>query len=471
MKKFLVAIDQGTTSTRAILFDLDGNIKFTSQFEFNQYFPKNGWVEHNPNEIWLTTLKALKKVIKKASLLRGKILSIGITNQRETTILWNKKTGKPAREIPKGLKSQWKPPTGKNLDFLTDRIFDQTKGFRFQEGTMRRYKYSIRDSMLNLRPGTTYNLEKTLRLTKGVLDHTVGLSATFDIAPGYTELYQNLEAAVNTAKANNIDKPFGEALRAALEKGDFSKVDAYNKTAAAWQKKNPGVDVPFIRKGGDPKKLITYFDDMSPEARENVLKIAEGKKGLAIETKGMTIGKLLDNSWCPTGNAYGGRIGFASGSGCPDSVKRKNFLMLTNDVRTGRVTGEAAEKIAKNAAKVVAKVGSKSALASILGPAGIGIDLAYEVGSIGFDMAMDSNVSLKQALQNNWLTGAFIPGTSQEEYNKGLVKFDSSARPMATIQNLIERKICKDSKTQIKKILKDWIKIKKIPCSIITRKG
>ena len=95
MKKFLVAIDQGTTSSRAILFDLDGNIKFTSQFEFNQYFPKNGWVEHNPNEIWLTTLKALKKVIKKASLLKGKILSIGITNQRETTILWNKKRGKP----------------------------------------------------------------------------------------------------------------------------------------------------------------------------------------------------------------------------------------------------------------------------------------------------------------------------------------------------------------------------------------
>ena len=95
MKKFLVAIDQGTTSTRVILFDLEGNIKFRSQFEFNQYFPKNGWVEHNPNEIWLTTLKALKKVIKKASLLKGKILSIGITNQRETTILWNKRTGKP----------------------------------------------------------------------------------------------------------------------------------------------------------------------------------------------------------------------------------------------------------------------------------------------------------------------------------------------------------------------------------------
>ena len=95
MKKFLVAIDQGTTSSRAILFDLDGNIKFTSQFEFNQYFPKNGWVEHNPNEIWLTTLKTLKRVINKSSKLKGKIISIGITNQRETTILWNKKTGKP----------------------------------------------------------------------------------------------------------------------------------------------------------------------------------------------------------------------------------------------------------------------------------------------------------------------------------------------------------------------------------------
>ena len=95
MKKFLVAIDQGTTSTRAILFDVKGNVKFTSQLEFKQYFPKNGWVEHNPNEIWLGTLRVLKKVIKRASFLKGNIISLGITNQRETTILWNKKTGKP----------------------------------------------------------------------------------------------------------------------------------------------------------------------------------------------------------------------------------------------------------------------------------------------------------------------------------------------------------------------------------------
>ena len=95
MKKFIISIDQGTTSSRVILFDTKGNIVFVSQFEFKQYFPKNGWVEHNPIEIWSTTLKALKQVINKAKKLKGHILTIGITNQRETTILWNKKTGKP----------------------------------------------------------------------------------------------------------------------------------------------------------------------------------------------------------------------------------------------------------------------------------------------------------------------------------------------------------------------------------------
>jgi len=95
LKKFIISIDQGTTSSRVILFDTSGNIIFVSQFEFKQYFPKNGWVEHNPNEIWSTTLKALKQVINKAKKLKGHILTIGITNQRETTILWNKKTGNP----------------------------------------------------------------------------------------------------------------------------------------------------------------------------------------------------------------------------------------------------------------------------------------------------------------------------------------------------------------------------------------
>ena len=95
MRKFIISIDQGTTSSRAILFDLKGKPVFVSQLEFTQYFPKDGWVEHDPEEIWSTTQKVLKNVIQKSKKLKGKILTIGITNQRETTILWNKKTGKP----------------------------------------------------------------------------------------------------------------------------------------------------------------------------------------------------------------------------------------------------------------------------------------------------------------------------------------------------------------------------------------
>ena len=94
MEKFIVALDQGTTSSRAILFSKTGKLIYSSQKEFTQYFPKDGWVEHNPNDIWRTTNKVLKDVIYKANQLKGEILTIGIANQRETTILWNKKSGK-----------------------------------------------------------------------------------------------------------------------------------------------------------------------------------------------------------------------------------------------------------------------------------------------------------------------------------------------------------------------------------------
>jgi len=94
-KNFIISIDQGTTSSRAILFDLKGKPIYSSQKEFTQYFPKSGWVEHNPEEIWSTTKTALLNVLKRAKQVKGNILTIGITNQRETTVLWNKKTGKP----------------------------------------------------------------------------------------------------------------------------------------------------------------------------------------------------------------------------------------------------------------------------------------------------------------------------------------------------------------------------------------
>ncbi len=92
-KKYVLALDQGTTSSRAILFDRYGRIVNISQKEFTQIYPNPGWVEHNPKEIWETQLNAAKEAIRNISVLE--IACIGITNQRETTILWDKNTGEP----------------------------------------------------------------------------------------------------------------------------------------------------------------------------------------------------------------------------------------------------------------------------------------------------------------------------------------------------------------------------------------
>ena len=91
----ILAIDQGTTSSRAIIFSKSGKKLISSQLEFRQYFPKNGWVEHNPNEIWSTTIKVTKNVLLKSKKLKINIKALGITNQRETTICWDKRTGEP----------------------------------------------------------------------------------------------------------------------------------------------------------------------------------------------------------------------------------------------------------------------------------------------------------------------------------------------------------------------------------------
>ncbi|MFA4661458.1 glycerol kinase GlpK [Pyrococcus kukulkanii] len=92
--KAVLALDEGTTSARAILFDKESNVLGIGQFEFPQYYPKPGWVEHNPEEIWEAQVKAIKVAIEKAKLSPNDIVAIGITNQRETTIIWDK-NGKP----------------------------------------------------------------------------------------------------------------------------------------------------------------------------------------------------------------------------------------------------------------------------------------------------------------------------------------------------------------------------------------
>jgi glycerol kinase len=91
----ILALDQGTTSSRAIVFNHDGSIRAVAQQEFRQIFPQAGWVEHDANEIWQTQLDTARAALAKAGLTAGDIAGIGITNQRETTVLWDRKTGEP----------------------------------------------------------------------------------------------------------------------------------------------------------------------------------------------------------------------------------------------------------------------------------------------------------------------------------------------------------------------------------------
>ena len=95
MNKYILAIDAGTTSSRAILFDKNAEVVEIAQYEFDQIFPKEGWVEHNALEILNTQLRAIRDVINNSKIDPNNIDSVGITNQRETTVIWNKKTGKP----------------------------------------------------------------------------------------------------------------------------------------------------------------------------------------------------------------------------------------------------------------------------------------------------------------------------------------------------------------------------------------
>ena len=92
---YLLALDQGTSSSRSIVFGRDGQIVAMAQREFRQIYPQPGWVEHDPMEIWQTQLETAQEVLRKAGLSASQVRAIGITNQRETTVVWNRRTGRP----------------------------------------------------------------------------------------------------------------------------------------------------------------------------------------------------------------------------------------------------------------------------------------------------------------------------------------------------------------------------------------
>jgi len=138
-KDYILSIDQGTTSSRAVLFNHKGEIVETAQQEFEQFFPKPGWVEHDANEIWTSVLACMAGVLRKSDVDPSQIAGIGITNQRETTVVWDRNTGKPiykaivwqsrqTSEICKELKEQGHEELfRKKTGLLIDAYFSGTK--------------------------------------------------------------------------------------------------------------------------------------------------------------------------------------------------------------------------------------------------------------------------------------------------------------------------------------------------------
>jgi len=124
---YILALDQGTTSSRAILFDEDGTVQSVAQKEFEQIYPKPGWVEHNPNEIWSTQMGTASEVLSRAGVKASNVAAIGITNQRETTIVWDRNTGEP---IHNAIVWQDRRTSG-----LCDRLRDNGYADLFQKNT------------------------------------------------------------------------------------------------------------------------------------------------------------------------------------------------------------------------------------------------------------------------------------------------------------------------------------------------
>ena len=137
-REYILAIDQGTTSCRALLFDPNCQVTGLAQQEFTQHFPREGWVEHDANEIWNTQLAVINKVIADSKINSSNIKTIGITNQRETTLVWNKETGEPIHhaivwqdrrtsDYCDSLKSQWTGMVKKKTGLIIDAYFSGSK--------------------------------------------------------------------------------------------------------------------------------------------------------------------------------------------------------------------------------------------------------------------------------------------------------------------------------------------------------
>ena len=331
---------------------------------------------------------------------------------------------------------------GRNKLFNTEMI----DPFTGEKSTYKKVYENIYKNIKTTAYGTKKGYSRVSAMA-GHIDHEFGTKKypfnNLRISTGQQNLM--FKTLADAAENNEALKPYVKALEAEMYTGgsvDDQIKAIVNETNELGKivKNAPGkITIPTATETAAFKFLKNEIPDI-PESVINYLQPkAEAAEKILQETP--NLGKAFDiqisDYFCDRkAGAKGGRLGFANGT-CPISEKKKNLVNYSKRVVAGDVAPETAERIAKEVAKVTAKVGSKGALATFLGPAGIGLDIVYEVGSIGFDMAYGT--PFKRALENNWITGAFTKTTGEEAYNKDLFAKFPQAQPYGRAGEIINR--------------------------------
>jgi hypothetical protein len=297
----------------------------------------------------------------------------------------------------------FKYPSADKAFEILDSIEDRSSTFGFQDGAVRELKFNVRDNLLNFKKGSSMSLRRMLSeviansdIAGSVIDEAVGLTASYDKLPGYTEATQILPTKLNQRKAFEIDKPFNEIINKVYDGTATSKeIKAYNASARKFMKETK-IDVPIIRStvtGDDiknPSKYIRNLGSFSEEAQKNILDLAKNKN-FVIQTGARPLSLQKGKATMETAREFlnpkqeqkikdlfcGNKNGKQPGT-CPIGEAMDNLVKETNAVKQGQIKGKAAERIAKNASKV-ARFGTGAGLAKLLGPYGIAAEAVFEV--------------------------------------------------------------------------------------------
>ena len=317
-----------------------------------------------------------------------------------------------------------KIPTTEKLNNILSEFPSQDQWGKFASGTLRDAKLQIRDKLLKTKGPKLIRLRNNvLKLVdSGVynLDEVMGVSATFERAPGYTEFGQVVDKNINQLKNIQIDGPFSKLFKKVLDgTATIEEVEAFNKKSLAFQKKNK-IETPVIKytpgEKLNPKDFIANFNKLSPEAQANVKDLA--KKGVVLETKALPMGALESdiakqlaafsaNPKCRVtfGKKDGGRINYATGPANLSECAKSGRDRLEKVIKTGAKLGEKEGLLARQILKAGRSLGSAFTLSGLFGPQALLFTGLAEAGFVGYDY-LTTGQTLKEVIGDSLLNYA-----------------------------------------------------------------